>query len=449
MQRHINKTQRAKPESEQQTFFDWPHRAGPATRGQHSLCKSVSSTGPHWFLHPDLRSTDSLFTAIYVRHHEPVVTSGRSDSLRAAAASSSSVCTPQDWTTITAICYLQSLKLLICDAPRGAAQKITFTYPLIDCWSHTLRRNFKSKSRGGIKAKCRYPSSPPRPPPRSPPSVTLIPVVTDLWAVLIRLILKRAEGKLINPSDLSGKPPVCSAGSWGQRSNSQMGHISASSGRKRLNNFMPFSQRASWICLLIWGNTGAHTATGKKNKMAIHKDDLPPLLAHLQAIHGAYGRTTALPPPTPLHFLLTHKLNLFFKNLSGTSVLLRTWCDTVLTTATLLVRQQVCDNSAKHNAPSKNPFADGPLPWRLAQWSIPFYPPPPARPPSPPSLQTASEDGYTPQIMISPHQLCERLLECSVGSRLQRFSRSVVPLQRTAGQSIGGHRRRERLICAW
>lgn len=289
---------------------------------------------------------------------------------------------------------------------------------------------------------------PPRPPPRSPPSVTLIPVVTDLWAVLIRLILKRAEGKLINPSDLSGKPPVCSAGSWGQRSNSQMGHISASSGRKRLNHFMPFSQRASWICLLIWGNTGAHTATGKKNKMAIHKDDLPPLLAHLQAIHGAYGRTTALPPPTPLHFLLTHKLNLFFKNLSGTSALLRTWCDTVLTTATLLVRQQVCDNSAKYNAPSKNPFTDGPLPWRLAQWSIPFYPPP-ARPPSPPSLQTASEDGYTPQIMISPHQLCERLLECSVGSRLQRFSRSVVPLQRTAGQSIGGRRRSERLICAW
>lgn len=136
-----------------------------------------------------------------------------------------------------------------------------------------------------------------------------------------------------------------------------------------------------WICLLIWGNTGAHTATGKKNKMAIHKDDLPPLLAHLQAIHGAYGRTTALPPPTPLHFLLTHKLNLFFKNLSGTSVLLRTWCDTVLTTATLLVRQQVCDNSAKYNAPSKNPFTDGPLPWRLAQWSIPFYPPP-ARPPA-------------------------------------------------------------------
>ena len=93
-----------------------------------------------------------------------------------------------------------------------------------------------------------------------------------------------------------------------------MGHISASSGRKKTQSIHAFQSACilESVYWLTWGNTGAHTATGKKNKMAIHKDDLPPLLAHLQAIHGAYGRTTALPPPTPLRFLLTLKLNLFF-----------------------------------------------------------------------------------------------------------------------------------------
>lgn len=63
---------------------------------------------------------------------------------------------------------------------------------------------------------------------------------------------KRAEGKLINPSDMTSKPPFCSAGGWGQRSKSQMGHISVS---ERLMLFMHLSQSIyPFICLLKrWG----------------------------------------------------------------------------------------------------------------------------------------------------------------------------------------------------
>lgn len=143
--------------------------------------------------------------------------------------------------------------------------------------------------------------------------------------------------------------------------------------------------------------------------MAIHSIDFPSLV-NLEVIHGAYGRMkSGNHHPIPLHFLLRSqkkkKLNLFlnispvFMSCDITSGRPRhSWLHG---SALLLVRRQVCNNSANILPPTPLETASCHGDW-LSEASI-------LHPPLAPFKQPP-EDGYTPQIMISPHQLCYTLL---------------------------------------
>lgn len=144
---------------------------------------------------------------------------------------------------------------------------------------------------------------------------------------------------------------------------------------------------------------------------------ISPSVVNSQVIHAAYGSIKSGPKhhhaPTPLHFLLTHKIwppQFFFLHTSvlwhhNSGVLATAGCSGALfcywdsrcaITQPIYCPQPLSETASCHGD------------WLNEASILPPHPTGLTRFKQPP------EDGYTPQIMISPHQICYRLLSVLV-----------------------------------
>lgn len=240
-------------------------------------------------------------------------------------------------------------------------------------------------------------SSSPTLSPQFPASVTLIPVVSDLRAVLIRLwviltllMTRRNEQRGNSLTQVIWLVNCHSAlqrlGVRGQRARWGI-YTYRVCGLKRLNVFMHFCQfRTLYLLTGCLGETFGSTLPQVKIKVMIFplfRSICKWSLEHMveEGVHNGTTHTAPLSPHPQTHSHKTWPPVLIL----STSALFHMWCDIRHPVSSqqlaahgggggfLLVRQQVCSNSANI---VPNPFRGSQLPWRLAQWSIHSTPSP-------------------------------------------------------------------------